>query len=208
MIKGSHAFRFLLFLGFVLLAGCAISQPTSLYVLTEKPPRGEEADPKAVGDECLRVRLDPVTFPGYLDRSGIVTRAAPNRLSLSELHHWAEPLEENFTRVLADNLDARLCGDVSVVTVAPASEKSDYFLRVDIRRFEPLRRKKVVLRATWSIRDQETGRTVQSEDSTYEHTLEGTDHQSVAAAMSGAIASLSRDVADTLHDIARRSGKR
>ncbi len=206
MTKGSHPFPSLLLLGLVLLlTGCAVSQPTSLYVLTEEASSGKEVDTKAAGSECLRVRLGPITFPGYLDRSGMVTRVAPNRLGLSELHHWAEPLEENFIRVLAGNLDSRLCDNAFAVVSGPEMARSDYRIRVDVHRFEPMERDKAVLRVRWTILDSDSGEAVAVRRAAYEPAIEGVEHQAAAAAMSRAVSFLSRDIAERLAELPGRS---
>lgn len=194
-----------LFLGIVFFAGCTASQPTSLYVLTTDisggGPKGSTIQSKA----CPRVELGSVSFPQYLDRSEIMTRVGPNRLSLSELHHWAEPLRENFVRVLTANLNSRLCDGATVVVSERERIPSDYRLRVNVQRFEPLDRNKALLTASWTLLDTASGRSLCARRGVYETQVQGTDHQAVAAAMSKALASLSRDIADAFRELSKDS---
>jgi uncharacterized lipoprotein YmbA len=188
-----------------LLAGCTASKPTSFYVLTEKAPKNGTA----VQDRqnaCPGVELGRVSIPEYLDATSIMTRVGPNRLRLSELHQWAEPLKESFARILAGNLDSRLCDEDSGVVSRDAGSGKEYRLRVNVFRFEPLQRKRVLLRARWTVFNTQKRETVCTRDSSYEHSIAGAEHQHVAAAMSKAVASLSGDIAECLLRVAAKDG--
>src|SRR5262245_29647809 len=85
-----------------LLGGCASlvrssSDPVRLYVLSLEPPA---AAPESVPGS-LTLGFGPVSLPGYLDRQGIVTRVAANRLESARNDLWAEPLGANLRDVLA-----------------------------------------------------------------------------------------------------------
>lgn len=190
----------LVFLGIMVFAGCTSSQPTSLYVLTPSSA-GESTNSASQSAACPSIAIGPVSMPEYLDRSEIVTRVGPNRLGLSELHHWAEPLRENLVRVLADNLNSGLCGGAVAATRGRGEIPGDYRLRVDVRRFEPLERERALLAASWTFRDPDSGRILATRRAVYETPVKGTDHQAVAAAMSNALASLSRDIIDTFLEV-------
>lgn len=194
----------LVFLAIVVSVGCTASQPTSLYVLTPSSGGGSTGS-TVQSSACPSVALGPISFPEYLDRSEIVTRVGPNRLALSELHHWAEPLRENFVRVLTDNLNSRLCGGAIVVALQRKSPPSDYRLRVDVRRFEPLERERALLTASWAFLDSESGKTLRTRRAEYAPPVNGMDHQAVVAAMSKALVSLSRDIADTYRELSEDS---
>jgi len=196
---------FLIFLGILFFAGCTASHPTSFYVLTGKTSGGESAGSMAQSETCPRLELASVSFPEYLDRSEIVTRVGPNRLGLSELHHWAEPLRENFVRVLRANLNSRLCGGNIVVFPERRRTRSDYRLRVYVHRFETLERDRALLTASWTFRDAQSGKVLRTRRVVYEPPVKGADHQAVVAAMSKALASLSRDIGDSFLEIAGES---
>ena len=186
-----------------LLAGCTASKPTSFYILTEKAPaNGTGAQDRE--NVCPGVELGQVSFPAYLDGTSIMTRVGPNRLRLSELHHWAEPLKESFARVLTDNLDSRLCDEDSGVVSRNSRPGKEYRLQVNVFRFEPWKREWVLLRARWSVFNTKKREIVCTRLSSHKHSLAGTEHQDVAAAMSQAVVSLSADIAKCLLRVAAK----
>src|SRR5208282_1124215 len=88
----------------VALAGCSPLAPRPNYakyfVLT---PINDIANPAPVGSK-LAIGVGPIDFPGYLQRTQVVTRTAPNQIDLSPVDRWGEPLDKNFKRVLDENL--------------------------------------------------------------------------------------------------------
>jgi hypothetical protein len=180
----------------VFLAGCA-SKPTKLYVLTQVDPGSRTWGQSVQAKDCIRLDLGQVSFPGYLDRSGIMTRVGPNQLRLSELHHWAEPLKESFVRVLAENLGTWLCAKDAAVISRPKAN-AEFRLQVQVLRFEPVKRKQAVLVAYWSVFHPESGEVICSRHADYRHSLQGEDHQAAVAAMSKALSSLSDDISHCL----------
>ena len=87
-------------------AGCFGTTPASrFYVLSPMAA----PDKKLPVDELVGVF--PVRLPEYLDHPQIITRVSPNELRKSEFDRWAEPLKENFTRVLVENLLSLLGSD-------------------------------------------------------------------------------------------------
>lgn len=188
--------RFSWILLLLFLAGCA-SEPTNFYVLTQDDPGSEASEQSSQTRECIRVDLGPVYFPGYLDRSGIMTRVGPNRFRLSELHHWAEPLKENFVRILKDNLESCLRTEDAAVVTRPKLD-ADYRIQVRVIRFEPVKRQQAVLVAHWRVFRLESGEVICSRRADYRHSMQGEDYQDAVMAMSKATTSLSEDIARCL----------
>ena len=87
------------------LAGCGTFSPRpdpSRFFTLSSLRQVEEASLKNSNKpEKMFLGIGPIKFPGYLDRQEIITRRGENRFMMSEHDRWAEPLEENFTRVLA-----------------------------------------------------------------------------------------------------------
>ena len=95
----------------LLVAGCigSATRPSTFYVLSTDsaaPVAGREspAPPLSLG-------LGPVELPDVLDRPQIVTRPDSNRVDLAEYDRWGGDLGEDLSRVLAQNLMARLNTD-------------------------------------------------------------------------------------------------
>lgn len=130
------------------LAGCARSQAVNYYLL--RSMQGPAPQSKPVG-QCMVVAVGPVDIPAYLDRPQMVTRPSPDTLRFAEYDRWAEPLDKNLARVLADDLSARL-GDAHVCVFPwPDSVPVRYQVRLTIVHLEKIAGGKVVLDASWSV---------------------------------------------------------
>jgi uncharacterized lipoprotein YmbA len=155
------------------------------------------ADPANVGPRQILVGLGPIKMPAYLDRQEIVTRVAPNRLELSGQDRWAEPLDSDFTRVLAQNLASDL--GTQRITFFPWYNTTivDYQVKVNVYRFESDKDGKVDLTAHWQVLSG-TGKLLIVRDSTYTETSKPGDTSDSAAAMSRALGRLSREIASAI----------
>ncbi len=90
-----------------LLAGCGSSPTANFYTLSAG---AAPAPPTAT---TYRIAVGPVTVPEVVDRPQIVVRVGANRVTIAELHRWAEPLKSEIPRVIAENL-AQLLGTKQV----------------------------------------------------------------------------------------------
>ena len=129
----SHRYRIrvsaILLLVSALAMGCANSAPSRYYMLNAlpDPDSGHERQGKA---HPLIIGLVPVELPAYLDRRPIVTRVSENELHLAEFNEWAEPLKDNVSRVLIENLQALLSKDAFDVFPFDTSRRIHYQVRV------------------------------------------------------------------------------
>jgi uncharacterized lipoprotein YmbA len=87
------------------VAGCSPLAPrpdhSDFFILT---PLSDAPDRSATSmNRELTIGLGPIDFPDYLRRVQVVTRSEPNRIELSAQARWAEPLDKNFERILAEN---------------------------------------------------------------------------------------------------------
>ena len=135
----------------LLLSGCGTTPPSKFYML-EAMSADSAASPVPPARDDLHIGVGPVEFADYLGRSQIVTRRDGVELSLAETHRWAEPLRENFSRVLAENLSILLSTDK--ISLQPSRNWSDidYQVLVDVWQFDAGGDGSVTLAATWSIR--------------------------------------------------------
>lgn len=192
---GKQAIWTVLLLCLALGAGCTASAPTRYYLLSPMETGSQEEERDYRDARCVAIGIGPVELPTYLDRAEMMTRVKKNKLELSELHHWAEPLQENFNRVLADNLDTQLCTSNIAVFPWRSSSPIDYRVEADIIRFEPTEDGSGVLLLRWSVFDQDRKRIIHSRRARYTQPISGEGHAAVAAALSRATAELSRDMA-------------
>lgn len=112
----------------------------------------ESVSPARVADlSGLRVQVEDVQIPQYLERYQIVTRRSDTELHFSESHQWGDNLRKNLTRVLADGLSQSL-GTLAVGTPSQRlAGKSDYRVRLHVTRFERNAAGLVRLAARWQI---------------------------------------------------------
>lgn len=181
----------------LLQIGCGGTKPSRFYVLTALPavPLSAASAFDAV------VGIDPPEFPDYLKRPNIVTFTGGNELELAEYDRWAEPLEDNFGRVLRDNVAALLSNRVLVVYPWAGRGKVAYRVATDVLRFEQLAEDTVSLEAHWRVVATEDGRTVAEDTSrlsaasALEEKKKDRDYERVVSTMSDLLAELSREIA-------------
>ena len=103
----------------LLLAGCGTFSPRpdpSRFFTLSSLPQVEQATLKnSTKPEKMFLGIGPIKFPSYLDRQEMVVRSAQNRFDVSEHDRWAEPLQENFSRVLSENLALLLDTDLIII---------------------------------------------------------------------------------------------
>lgn len=178
----------------VLLTGCGRSQSTTFYLLSSltQTSRGQEGggleEGKAVG-------IGPVSFPEYLNRPQIVTRPSGQRLVLAEFDRWAEPLEPRFSRVLAENLSAILNTERVSVLEWTNAHRVDYRITLEVLHFERRPDGHVSLDARWAVLDADGEEIIPVRRSRISESAQREDYEGLAAAMSAAVESLSREIA-------------
>jgi len=186
----------LLLLGLSLLipAGCARTLPAQFYVLS--PLQG------TVLEESVREKtsvfslgIGPVEIPEYLDRPQIVTRANEHEIRLAEFNKWAEPLHDNISRVLTENLTGLLYADAFIVHPWRGSRSIDYRLSLDVIRFDGSLSDTVSLVARWSIFGKGGKKLLLRKKSSYTEPVRSPDYEALVSAQSSALAALSREIA-------------
>jgi uncharacterized protein len=155
----------------------------------------------SLGDMVLGV--GPVRLPGYLDREELVTRVAQNRFDVSQNDRWIEPLEDSVNRVLAQNLYALLNSERIVRYPWPSSRRITHQLEVDLQRFEPTAANEAQLAAHWVIVDAGTKQPLASKTTVIKRPIQGTTKDAAVDALSGALADLSRDMAEAIKSVAQ-----
>ncbi len=177
--------------------------PSRFFALTSLP-RTAQAAQSGAGTNPLALGIGPIKFPGYLDRQQIVTRISQNRFAVAENDRWAEPLEENFSRVLSQNLSMLLQTD-RIVAYPWRSQQPSYQVQVEVLRFELNAEQVVELWARWSIIDG-TKKTVNVKETYLTHPTRDKSTEAAVAALSETVADLSRDIAGAIHNL--EGGKR
>jgi len=181
----------------LLLTGClgpGTTRPTRLFVLNATAPPSVSS----VDATDLRLGIGRITLPELLNRPQIVTRTSANKVRMADFSQWAEPLEKSIPRVLSENL-SRLTG-TDQVSVYPWPTQMELDLRVEIAviRFESDTDGEVSLVARWRLIRGNGSQAHPLQVSTHSETAADRSIEAQVAAMSRALASLSRDIASAI----------
>jgi hypothetical protein len=174
---------------FVLIAatGCGTSRPSHFYTLDSM------ASPEGAPAASYAVAVGPVSIPAAVDRPQFVVQAGPNRVAIDEFNRWAAPLDDSIARVVAGNLSA-LLGTPRVARASLANFDPAYRVTLDVQRFESIPGESALVDVVWAVRASaggamRSGRTVARE------AAQGQGFDTLAAALSRALAKVSGDIA-------------
>jgi len=188
----------------LLLGGCgnfsAKPDPSRFFTLSGLPAP-EDAAKKTSDSAGISLGIGPITLPGYLDRQEIVTRVAQNQINLAENDRWAEPLEENFSRVLSQNVAALLRADRVNAYPWPIDKKPVYLVEVEVLRFEANTAQEVQLAARWTVRNSGKKDSLRYRETRLSRPVEARSPDAAVAALSEALGDLSREVAAAIESI-------
>jgi uncharacterized lipoprotein YmbA len=182
----------------LLVSGCATtSQPVDFYTLS---PAVVSAAPESPAANCrdVVIGIGPVIWPGYLDRPQIVTRLSPNRISFDEFHRWAGSIEENFERVLIEDLSKRLQTDYVIKSPGKLPYKPRYQVQIYIDQFDGRSGDTVTFKAAWSVVDPNSGKEPALHQSLIREATTGEGYENMVVAASAAVTELSRQIATEL----------
>jgi hypothetical protein len=190
--------RALALLAILALAAGACRLPTGskeprFWVLTPigEPPQASEIDRVVV--------VGPIDFPKHLDRRGIVTRTGSNELKVARFELWGEPLQDDFSHVLGQNLSILVpgIGVVSFPWKGPSLNVA-YRLSAQVQRFDSDADGNVHLEVAWTLHRGDDERRIASGQMRILEPVQGEGYAAIVAAMSRALGELSREVASAL----------
>jgi uncharacterized protein len=182
------------------LGACA-STPSHFYVLNALS--ASETMPATVAAQSPVIGVGPITLPKYLDRPQIVTRVGRHQLALAEFDRWAEPLQDNVLRVLAENLAFLIPTDQVLLHAWPQSATLDYQVTVDMLHFDVWLGGESILLAHWSTLDC-AELPLLSQQASLNVLVGGGDYEAMVAALSELLARLSGDIAVAIQRLASR----
>jgi len=176
----------------VFLSACgATTSPTQFYVLAPPEVFGKKAQSEA---SELSLGIGPIEMPRYLDRPQIVTKASRYKLNLAEFDQWAEPLKDNLSRVLVENISTIL--GTERVSKFPSRRPStpDYQISINILSMDVSRSNSAHLNSIWSIYKPGLSTAVAVGKSNLEKKIETEGYEGVVEAMSINLMQLSIDI--------------
>ena len=197
-------FNVTLVLGVLAVAsGCVVRSPppTQLLVLVPLGSVAASVQPPEPGPERVpALVIGPIDLPAYTERAQVLTLHGDSELRAAVSARWAEPLEQNFSRVLVENL-SRLLGTDEVTTLGSVHAPTALQITLEVTEFVATDAGFAVLTAYWRVLG-DGGRKVLASDKThYQEPANGSDFPALVAAMSRALAALSRDIAQALQDV-------
>jgi hypothetical protein len=150
----------------------------------------------ATAEARIRIGLETVVVPEYLNRNEIVVNLDNTAYQLAEFNQWTEPLSDNLTRVLAENL-TNLLGDdsIAVFLSSDSSIPLDYRLEIDVIRLDGNLGDQVTLVAQWALLGYEEDDLKLMRRSEYQEPAADKTYKELVLAQSRTVDKLSRDIA-------------
>ncbi len=179
------------------LAGClgGPSGPTNFYMLSAMSPSAERTL-AATAEGRIRIGLATVVVPEYLNRNEIVVNLDNTVYQLAEFNQWAEPLNDNLTRVLEENLTRLLRNDsIDIFLTTDSSIPTNYRLEVDVLRLDGNLGNQATLVAQWALLDAEQDELILMQRSEYQEPAADNTYKGLVLAKSRTVEKLSRDLA-------------
>jgi len=192
----------------VVLDGCSFGRatPTRFYSLTTIS-QGDAA-PQTTPARNVSIGVGPIELPQYTNRPQIVTGNSTNELHQAAFAQWAEPLSDNFTRILTENLSVLLATDRVSTFSWKGPMLIEYQVIVEVTRFlgEPGGQASLV--ALWSIVGKTGKEVLVSKKSSFSEPTKSQEYEDLAVAMSRNVAALSRDIATEILTLAQQPAGR
>jgi len=148
------------------------------------------------------VVVGPVAVPAVVDLPQIVVSTGPNQVTLDEYNRWASPLQNNISRVVAENL-VDLLGTPRVSLFQQAiSADLDFRVAIEVQTFESAPGDAATLNAVWIVRRARDGRAEMGRTTVREATADK-GYDALAAAHSRALYQMSQDIAAAVRTLSR-----
>ena len=144
--------------------------------------------------DVLSIGVGPVQLPQYVNRPQIVTRISQNELEVNEFARWGEPLKDNFSRVLAENISVLLSTDH--VNVYPWSRTThiDYQVIIDVTQFYGTLGGDVLMRARWTLLGDDGKKMLFRKNSSLSIRADAGTYKALVSAQSRILADLSNEI--------------
>lgn len=151
----------------------------------------------AANDQPLQLELSPIIFPSYLDRPQIVTHNINNSIQIAEYDRWAEPLSENLTRTLQENLRNQLPN--VRISSAPWNQSSApvYLLQLTVNRFDGVLGQQTAVDIRWTLVNYKTNTEIARRHFRAQLPIDE-NHRGLVDGLNSTLAELSQEIASML----------
>lgn len=185
------------------IAGCTLlsprHDPSRFYTLAARQGL-ETARAATAHDAGPSVLIGPVTFPAYLDRNEVAVRVSASELKYALAERWAEPLVQNFTRVLVEDLGTALGSDRVASLTANAGLTPDFAIEIVVVHFEAGADGSAQLTARWALRDK-ARKILRIRQSQHARQATAATVEGGVNALSAALGDLSDEMAATVREV-------
>ncbi|VAX15461.1 hypothetical protein MNBD_IGNAVI01-431 [hydrothermal vent metagenome] len=174
--------------------GCG-TPASNFFILTPD----NDYEPRSTGTEShIGIGIGNIELPDYLRKPQIVTYSKNNEITFDEYNRWAEPLDENITRILTENLAAMIPTNNIYLFMWPKEDPNIFQISISIDRFGLLPDSNVVLNTRWSITGSNKKSLLLTEKSEYKEKAVSLDYGHISSIMSNLIGKLSEDIASEI----------
>ena len=135
----------------------------------------------------------------------MATRTTQSGLQFAEFDKWAEPLDKNLIRVLADNLSVLVPSEHVCTYPWPGSMQVQYQISLEIIHLEKMPGEKVILDASWNILGNNGEKLLVMKRSKLIMPVESAGFDAIASAESRAVEALSREIATAVRSLPREA---
>ena len=188
------------------LAGCVTkaSAPTNFYMIAPLIPAVQEPSGAMEKGQTV-IAIMNVRIPSYLDRNQIVTRLNETEYGLAEFDQWAEPIDDNLTRAIAQNLSRLLAADAADVFPAAREVPHNYSIGVEVIRLDGKLGDQVTLTARWAIFGEDQDDLIVLRKFEHQEKTEDDTYKGLVIAQSRTVEKLSQDIAAAIKEILKKT---
>jgi uncharacterized lipoprotein YmbA len=163
-------------------------------------PASQDTGLNATKTGSLSVLVGPVTLPEYLDRNQIVTLSGDHKLNLNDFTRWAEPLRDNFYRVLVENLSFLLKTPQVYAFESRRSTRADYRIVIDVTRFDTTAGGDAHLTAFWTVVAEDDSILIQRK-SVFHASVPSTGTTGIVEAQNRTLTEFSREIVAAIQSL-------
>lgn len=187
------------------LSGClSLSNSPEPRFYTLKAMEGQVSEKLEIEPGVI-VAVGPIDIPDYQDRPQIVTMNKEGMLKFAQLDRWGEPLDSAIGRLITGNLTAMLPAANFYVYPCNFAIPVNYQVVVDVIQLDSRLDEDMLFVAQWSVINVKNRKMLLTKRSEFRHSVNPHNYSGLAAALSAASASLSKEIAARLVELSKDS---
>jgi uncharacterized lipoprotein YmbA len=188
--------------GATLLAGCANTQRSNLYILY---PVQTESKSVTASDKLKNsiVAVGKVSLPDYLERPLVITQVNQHELVYSEFRRWAGSLRENIRHVVNINIAKTLGSNKIVDSKLIYGSDTDYIVDITVLEMNGTLGKTASLGVRWRIYQENHEKEAIIHTDHFSVELKEPGYDAYVIAQSRMFAELSNKISKTLTEIVK-----